>query len=692
MGFESPGYLWGLLAAGIPLLLHLINRRKAQVHDFAAIEFLLSSNRRVARRLRLKQWLLMGVRMLLIAALPLAFSKPFLTRPATTLVATTVPASVVFVVDPSLSMGFRIGDESLLDRALERAAEIVMELRNESDAAVVLATSPPTALNPRLTFDRRELKEALARIEPTEERADITGALRLAEQILVESGQSRREVILLTDRQETEWDGAARPWSLEHAPSVTIVDVAEGTERRNRAIVGVTAEPDGGGVGRNVRITVDVLNDQPVTFEDNVTVRVGTKTAKGFLRIPPHSTGQKTFTLRVPDMGLKTGTVELVPDALPDDDKRHFVIDFLRRVHVLVVNGSPRTVPYLDEAFFLRAALQPGVDSGSRITPTYVKPDELTPRQLEVVDVVVLANVAALDRAQVQALTAWVKQGGGLLVTAGENVTGDSYNQRFGSLLPLPIRDAQVRTEKPVFFTGVNVAHPAMALFSQVDTASLFSAATSRYVLLDTAAATETAVLLSYTSGAPALVERRVGNGLVTMLTTTIDRDWTQFPFKTSFLPLVQQQILHLGGRLEPMDSRDLVVGEPHRISLERHVEAIEVICPDGRVRHLDGDDLTAGETIFSETGLSGVYSVRQVRAGASEESRFAVYIDPRESQLRATPMAELNSLLSGTSVQPVTEEIGSPLPQRKDDVWPVLLVALFGILSLETWLAWQVA
>ena len=116
------------------------------------------------------------------------------------------------------------------------------------------------------------------------------------------------------------------------------------------------------------------------------------------------------------------------------------------------------------------------------------------------------------------------------------------------------------------------------------------------------------------------------------------------------------------------------------------------MICPDGRVRHLDGDDLTAGETIFSETGLSGVYSVRQVRAGASEESRFAVYIDPRESQLRATPMAELNSLLSGTSVQPVTEEIGSPLPQRKDDVWPVLLVALFGILSLETWLAWQVA
>ena len=85
-----------------------------------------------------------------------------------------------------------------------------------------------------------------------------------------------------------------------------------GVERRNRAIASVLAEPDGGGMGRNVRITVDVLNDQPVIFEENVTVRVGKRTAKGFLRIPLYSTGQKTFTMRLPDMGLKTGTVELV--------------------------------------------------------------------------------------------------------------------------------------------------------------------------------------------------------------------------------------------------------------------------------------------------------------------------------------------------------------------------------------------
>ena len=108
------------------------------------------------------------------------------------------------------------------------------------------------------------------------------------------------------------------------------------------------------------------------------------------------------------------------------------------------------------------------------------------------------------------------------------------YNQRLGALLPLPIRDAEVRAQPPVFFASVNVAHPAMAPFSRLETASLFSAGTERYVLLDTAAEPNTDVLLSYTSGAPA-VERRYGDGLIAMLTTTIDRDWTQLPFKTSF-------------------------------------------------------------------------------------------------------------------------------------------------------------
>ena len=64
--------------------------------------------------------------------------------------------------------------------------------------------------------------------------------------------------------------------------------------------------------------------------------------------------------MRLPDMGLKTGTVELVPDTLPEDDTRHFVIDFLRK-YTCWSSMEPLVRFRIGMRHFLRAALQPGV-------------------------------------------------------------------------------------------------------------------------------------------------------------------------------------------------------------------------------------------------------------------------------------------------------------------------------------------
>ena len=695
MGFETPAYLWGALAAAIPLLLHLINRRRAKIIDFAAIEFILASNRRIARRLKLKQWLLLLMRMLLIAALPIAFAKPYVTTGEEALPATGAPVSVVFVIDPSFSMGYRVGEETLLDRAREKALDIIADLRYESDAAVVLAGTPARALTPRLTFDRGDLRRAVESIEQTHARADIQGALRLAEQILVTSGLPRREVVLLTDLQATEWEGIVRPWSLERSPRVTLLDMRPDADRPNGAITRVRAEPAPG--GRSVRVDVEILNDRPGVFEDVITVRVAGRTAKGIVKVPPRQKAQKEFSIRLPDTGPVGGVVEVPADDLPGDNTAPLVIDFLRRVQVLIVNGAPRSVPHRDEAFFLRAALLPGRDSGSRLSPTTVKPDELTPAQLSYVDVVILANVAELDAAQAQALRSWVEKGGGLLITSGENVTAETYNSVLRELVPLPIRDVRDANAESEFFTGVEVTHPALAVFSHLPDASLFAARTHRYVLLETAAG-DTRVLASYTSGAPALVEREVGEGRLMMLTTSIDKDWTDLPFKTSFLPLVQHLVLHLAGKLERHGVRELVVGEPTSIAVGRDVAEIRVVRPDGREVSFSGVDLAAGQVRFRETDLAGIYAVRQFTAGSGpenqrkrEESRFAVHIDPRESDLRGSEQGALEVVLEAAQAGAgVARPTTKPAPSRRGELWPMLLIALFVLLGFETWLAFQ--
>ncbi|MFT7624408.1 MAG: hypothetical protein ACI9WU_003595 [Myxococcota bacterium] len=696
MGFESPGWLWGALAALIPLVLHMIMRRRARVHEFAAIEFILLSNKKIARRLKLKQWLLLMLRMLLLAALPFAFAKPFLVADAESVAVGggSTPTSVVLVLDPSFSMGLVNERQTLAERARERALDILDDLGPESDAAIVVASSPARALTPRLSYDRARLKEAVESVQVGWGTADLSGALRLAEQILVASGQPRREVVLLTDLQATEWQGLGRPWSLDHAPRVTLLDVRAGKEAGNVAITGAFAEPDPTGSGRDVKISVDVLNDRPTTFEDVVTVRIGGKTAKGIVRIPPRSATRKEFSIRLARAGPSTGVVELPPDELPGDNTQPFVIDFMRRVQVLVVNGSPRTVPHRDETFFLRPALRPGREAGSRMSPTYLKPDELTEAQLAFVDVVVLANVTELAPDKVTALLQWVHGGGGLLLTSGENVTQDTYNGPLRPLLPLPLRDIRDTTDKPVFFTGVDTGHPALALFDSMPDASLFTAGIRRYILLDTAAEAGTRVLMSYTDGAPALVERTMGSGRVAFLTTTIDRDWNDLPFETSYLPLVQHLVLHLGGRLEESARSTLVVGESHRINVGRDVLAIEVTGPDGSQTRFEGADLASGDVRFHETGQRGIYTVRQIRSQGAEEERFAVQVDVRESTLAAADRAEVERLLTAGEADgaEVARALEAAPAERSGNLWPTVLLSLFVILGAETWLAWQSA
>ena len=689
MGVENPAYLWGLLAALLPVVLHLIARRKAKVHDFAAIEFIFASNKRIARRLRLKQILLLLMRMLLLAGLAVAFSKPFRLEEDQGLPATGAPTSVVFIVDPSFSMGYTVDGDTLLDRAKQKARAIISDLRPESDAAVVLASSPARALTQTLTYDRVLVRRLIDDVELSHGSADMQGALRLAEQILVASGQPRRAVVLLTDLQASEWEGITRPWSLERSPEVTAVALRPSVTHGNVAITSVEAEPETTGLGRSVRVTVEILNDRPETFKDVVTVKIGDVTrAKEVVTVPPGQTVTREFSLRLTEVGPVTGAVEIPPDDLPGDNRQMFVIDFLRRVHVLVVNGGPRAVPHADETFFLRAALRPGRDATSRINPTYVRPDELAPAQLAYVDVVVLANVKALDRAVLDALDAWVRKGGGLFVTMGDNVTLEEYNGPIRKLLPLPVRELR-DASPPVYLTGVQTAHPVLNIFAHLPDASLYTAMATRYALLDTEAAKGTQVLASFTDGSPALVEREHGAGRLLVWTSTIDRDWTDLPFKTSYLPLVQQIALYLGQKLGGAAERTLLVGEPRQIHVGRSVKEVTVTRPDGREIRYGESDLAGGDILFKETELAGIYRVQQARPQGADEQRFAVRVDPRESRLDAADREAIERLLeSGRAREGATATAPPKQPAPRGELWPAVLIGLFVLLGMEAWLA----
>lgn len=696
ISFDAPQLLWGGLAALIPLAIHLVQRRRARVHPFAAMAFLLGNRRRVARRYRLRELLLLTLRMLLLAALAVAFAKPWINSAEPALVGNVAPSSVVIVIDPSASMTELVEGRTLLARAIERARGLVSDLRSDSDAAVVVAQSPARALTSRLTFDRKLVSDVLTGIRPTQGRADLAGALRLAEQILVESAHERREVVLFTDLQATEWEGLARPWALDRTPSVKLVDVTDGATRRNGAVTRVVAEPITEGAQRELHVSVDVLNDRPESVEDVITVRVGTKTAKSVVRIEPRATLTQVFTIALPEGDTFVGSAEIGHDARVVDDSRPFVVDLGRRIDVLVVDGAPRSVPHEDEVFFLRAALRPGRDAAVRAHPTVIRADELTAEQVAGARAVILANVQELDAEQAVALERWVRDGNGLMVTAGDNFTETAWNGLLAPLLVLPMRGIETREDEPVYIAGLDVEHPVLRPFAALPDASIYTAKTRRYLQLATHAAPDTHVLASFSDGAPALLTRQLGKGRLLLLTTSIDRDWTDLPFKSSFLPLIQQAVVWLSGREEAALPSEATVASVVAVPVVLGATALSVEGPSGRRTTFASTDLLATDVRFRDTHEAGVYTVHQVAGSQLFDARFAVGVDPRESRVSSIQETQALALLDTRVRQPVGASaadtpqavaVRKP-PERKRDVWPFLLASLFVLLALETWLA----
>jgi hypothetical protein len=116
VGFLDPALLWGLLAASLPLLIHLFFRRRPRPLTFPAFELVLQARRQTERRLKLRKLLLFLARTLVLAAVALALARPRAERPRAAAAVTTGPAATVILLDGSASMTWRLGGESLFER------------------------------------------------------------------------------------------------------------------------------------------------------------------------------------------------------------------------------------------------------------------------------------------------------------------------------------------------------------------------------------------------------------------------------------------------------------------------------------------------------------------------------------------------------------------------------------------------
>ncbi|MDQ3334111.1 MAG: BatA domain-containing protein [Myxococcota bacterium] len=702
MGFLAPLMLVGIAALAVPIAIHLIGRRRARVVKFAALDFLLATKRRTARRFRLRERVLLIVRAIACAAVAIALAKPYTSCARKGPQVTRGPQAAVLVIDDSFASGYLVDGQPWLKKAAEECRRIMTSLGPEAEIAIVRASE--AAEHPtELTRDHLRLRDQLLALEPSARPADTTRALSHAAQVLAASSHSRKTVFLASLLARNGVRADDKPWG-EDGPSLAVLELRP-SSMANLAVTSLRVDAEPGAGSRGVAFDAEVANYSDVAEKVELSLSIADRVvARGTIDLAAREKKQKRFLAALPPGTRVTDASVAITspgDALAIDDKRWVRASLRDRVRVLLVNGDSRTVRHDDELFYLEAALRPGdrEDSGTQVR--VVTAEELAgiePRargkagaiDLTELDVVVLANVGALAAERATVLAEWVRTGGGIMIAPGDRFDAAAYDRTMLPLLPQSLRDpidttwgatAQDRDSRALRLVKWESDHPIFAPFSKT-APELADAKFFKIALLGpTTDTADRKVLARFTNGAAALVEASIGSGRTLLFTSTLDRDWNDLPIHPGYLPFTQQAIRYLARKHGGFASTEHVVGSSVALATP-DLKKLEVRGPESTGAIFEGDRIV-GRTVvrFSRTERPGVYRVIGTdKAGASgtrDELAFVVNIDPRGSDLTAAPPNALPESGTGGGGAPSDDS-------RRIELWHALAAALLLLLLAE--------
>ena len=728
-GFASPLLLGGLALAGIPILIHLLHKRRHVIVEFAAMRFLIEATRKRARRTRIEQLILLFLRTLVLALLVLAMARPHFETDGGLLTGDQ-PTHRIVVVDSSFSMQLaeeisepQPGQNSASDSGtgIDKARAAVTKLvesgrRGDAWNLIRISGREPFGVINQPAFNPESVLEEVAALTATDSAGDLAGALETVLTMLKLAPEiSRKEVVFVSDLQASMWvpESATQKRRLRDlaqkigaAARISVVNSA-GLGVLNLAVTSLEMES---GVA---------ATDQPVAFRSAVR-NFGESALRGQVvellvdgrlvdtkrvDLPPGVDVPVNWSHTFRAAGEVRVEVHLQDDALPVDNRRWLAVPVRDELSVLLVDGTPSGRDRDSATYYVSRALDPSTlddTSGTFIRPQIINEGELPSVRLTDYDVVVLCNVGLLTEPEASVLQSFVRSGGGLIILPGDRVSSDSYNQRLfrngKGILPARMGELKVveNRDDVLTFDARGFEHPLVRAFRGNPGAGLESTMTQKYVSLSP---TESAsVGLWFSDGAPAMVESAAGAGRVILAATSADDRWgTWAIWAPSFVPIMNEMVLHsVSGRWK---NRQFSVGDPILTTWPAQLfdMPVAIRSPSGNEVPIalkdDGNVLAAA---FDQTVKAGVY---ELSSGSSlnRKELYAVNVEVVESDLAPADWQTLQSeLFSEVDVQVWTSEspgFNSASPELRSGLslltrtlaWTVLVLLL-----IEPLLAWR--
>lgn len=468
--------------AAIPIIIHLLNRKRYQIVPWAAMRFLLAAQKKNVRRIRLEQLLLLLIRVMigvLIVGAMIAvmdWIEPLWQKiaPGTAMRAQRQGRTHhVIVLDASYTMGALVDEQATrFEQAKDRAKALLDRAASGDGFSVVLLTSPAQVIVAGPADDRDKVAEEIDKLRLPHSSSDSSTGLKMVADLVNRPDEkyARREVTIITDLKRSTWPafattqrppradgdaappapGAADSWqTIVRGSQVVIVDVAR-QDVDNLVVSSIALGDAFAQVGVPNSISVTLMNHGkqerkkvPVELRIAAPAKPGEKltfreAGTQPVNVPPNASITVTFPLenqnRFRVVGDHILQVKAGDDALTLDDIRELAVTVREAIPVLIVNGKVSGEPLDTPGEWIRRALRPRGSTGPA-QPTIVPAGTFAANRFETdltkFDCIFLCDVPALSVVEAERLDAHLRRGGSVVLSLGPNAAQniDAYNR-----------------------------------------------------------------------------------------------------------------------------------------------------------------------------------------------------------------------------------------------------------------------
>lgn len=716
--FFNPGLLAGAALVSLPIIIHLLHRLRTRRIRWAAIDFLLESEKRNRRRLLFEQLLLLALRCLLVLLFVFIVARPKLGRDLSSLLAGGQRTEHIIVLDDSYSMAQQVGQRLVFDHATELVHEIAQRLSESGGEHYLtvlrtsLANQPPDVASQRVdAATGYRLRSLVEQWSASHLAMSPAAAIDKAAKLFEQSDATSKVVYVVSDYRSKDWQDEQLPAALRELADdveIRLVDVAT-QESPNLTIDAVEVPASSLAVGVPFPVTVRVRNhsDRPM---QNLSVEpfVDDKplAARILETVPPRSTGQLQVQVTLPAAGPHDVRFRVSEDALLADNQRSLTINLADEIPVLIIDDSVERIG----SKFLALSLAPGGDVQTGLSPEIHGSDRLTSDSLDRYRVIFLADFATLTPAQVAVLDRHVQAGGGLGIFLGSQFDPQRATSWLGAeenaLVPVAIGPpVDLPSQPDADQWTVNLNHPVFEIFEGDRNPFLRTVQFQR--AFSTPPVSElpdsVRVIAQSNQAVPLALDASVGDGRVFLLLSSCGPEWNNWCRNPSFV--VSMLELHAYLAEPSAAAHDFFIGESwiEEFPLTAYRRRVEFSLPTAGQPFaapqeklvIEGELQGTGCHIqFEQTRTPGAYRLAKTRTDGTLEMEGRSYnVQPQEGDLRKITPESLRQSLPGLTFEYfLAEGFGETFAQARVEPRDWLLAAFVLILFAEQWLAWRLS